>query len=118
MLADMLCFLDDLEVLDPFTGIIPFLLLDGHHSRLELPFLSYLNDENHKWNVCIGVPYGTHLRQVADSKEQNGTFLLAIAKAKREMYQRNKMDKKFLPSDIILLINEPFPKSFGNKQRG
>jgi hypothetical protein len=117
MLADMLRFMDDLNVFDRSTGITPFLLLDGHHSRLELPFLTYINDDKNKWNVCIGVPYGTHLWQVADAEEQNGTFSLAITKAKREMY-KNKPDgqKKFLPSDIIPLVNEAFPKSFGNQQ--
>ena len=45
----------------------PCLLLDGHSSRFELPFLRYIDDHphgndpggtGHLWGVCIGVPYG------------------------------------------------------------
>jgi hypothetical protein len=35
MLADMLKAIDDLNVFHPSNGSRPFLLLDGHHSRLE-----------------------------------------------------------------------------------
>jgi hypothetical protein len=46
----------------------PFLMLDGHGSSFQLPFLNYINSpENSKWTVCIGVPYGTHIWQVRDS---------------------------------------------------
>ncbi len=54
------------------TEATPFLLLDGHGSRFELPFLDYVNSEETKWNVCIGVPYDTNLWQVGDSAQQNG----------------------------------------------
>jgi hypothetical protein len=40
---------------------IPFLLLDGHHSRTRLPFLEWVNHPDHPWKVCIGVPYATHI---------------------------------------------------------
>jgi len=33
------------------------LLLDGHGSRFELPFLKYVIDKNYEWIVCIGVIY-------------------------------------------------------------
>ena len=38
----------------------PFLLLYGHGSIFDLPFLEYINDERHKWTTCIGTPYGTN----------------------------------------------------------
>ncbi len=57
------------------TEATPFLLLDGHGSRFQLPFLDYITAEDMKWTVCIGVPYGTHVWQVGDSSEQNGAFL-------------------------------------------
>ncbi len=89
MLAKMLECLDDLELFDRSDGRKPFLLCDGHHSRLELPFLNYINDKAHEWTVCIGVPYGTHLWQVHDSEELNGTFSSALTKAKREYFKKN-----------------------------
>ncbi len=41
--------------------IKPFIFLDGHSSRLKLPFLKYNNDPKDHWVACIGVPYGTAL---------------------------------------------------------
>jgi hypothetical protein len=40
---------------------IPVLLLDGHHSHTRLPFLQYMNNPDHLWKVCIGVPHVTHM---------------------------------------------------------
>ena len=50
-----------LEVFDRSTGKTPFMLLDGHGSRLGLSFLNYINDPLHPWVACIDVPYGTSL---------------------------------------------------------
>lgn len=60
---------------------VPFLLLDGHGSRTRLPFLEYITNQDHPWMVCIGVPYGTHIWQVHDSSELNGTFKIKLSKA-------------------------------------
>jgi hypothetical protein len=46
-LADMLKFIDQCSIYDQ-SITAPFLLLDGHHSRMMLPFLCYINDESHK----------------------------------------------------------------------
>lgn len=115
MLADMLRMLDTLNIFDRSTGKLPFLLLDGHHSRIEKPFLDYICDDAHKWTVCIGVPYGTHIWQVADAEEMNGSFSSAVTKAKKELFNAKPIGSKhFSPSDIIPLINAAWPKSFGN----
>ena len=53
---------------------LPFLLVDGHGSRLELPFIKNINDSAHKWKVCLGLPYGTSFWQVGDLSEQNGSY--------------------------------------------
>ena len=44
--------------------VLPFLLVDGHISRLDPAFLEYINGEGHKWKVCFGVPCGTSHWQV------------------------------------------------------
>ena len=85
ILVQFLTQMDQLNLFPRDDGLKPFLLLDGHGSRLELPFLTYVNDENHPWVVCIGVPYGTSYWQVGDSSEQNGSYKMAIAKAKKEL---------------------------------
>ena len=61
----------------------PFILVDGHGSRFRLPFLEYTNNKDHEWKACIGVLYGTALWQIGDRKIQNGSFNVAITKAKK-----------------------------------
>ena len=61
ILRDALATIDHYNVMDRSSGRKPFLLLDGHGSQFELPFLEYITNANHKWMVCIGVPYGTSL---------------------------------------------------------
>jgi len=39
-----------------------------------LPFLGYINNLAHKWHVCFGVLYATHLWQVGDASSLNGVF--------------------------------------------
>jgi len=68
----------------------PFLLLDGHGSRFELPFLNYIRSEETKWKVCIGVPYGTNLWQVGDSAQQNGAFKSKLSEEKAKLLERKQ----------------------------
>ena len=82
LLVAMLKVIDKSEVFDRTDGIAPFLLLDGHGSRVQLTFLEYINNPANPWSVCIGVPYGTSYWQVGDSSQQNGSFKMNIGKAK------------------------------------
>jgi len=50
--------LDFLQVFD-CSNAMPFFLLNGHGSRIQLPFLEYVNNPLHSWCAYIGVPYGT-----------------------------------------------------------
>ena len=96
-----------------------FLLLDGHHSRLELPFLNYIHHEEHKWQVCIGVPYGTHVWQFHDASQMNGAFKLNLNAAKRELIDsRSDFGKvAFYATDVVPLVRKAFERSFSNKTR-
>ena len=62
-------------------GVVPFAMLDGHKSRLELIFLKYINNSKTEWRVYHSVPYGTTYWQVGDSKEQNGSFNMTMTDA-------------------------------------
>ena len=73
------------SVTSEITGKLPFFLVDGHGSRFKLPFLEYINDEAHKWVVCIGVPYGMSMWQVGESKEKNGQYKTHLVE-KKENY--------------------------------
>mmetsp|Transcript_19755 Transcript_19755/g.41392 ORF Transcript_19755/g.41392 Transcript_19755/m.41392 type:complete len:151 (-) Transcript_19755:965-1417(-) len=41
------------------NGPIPMLVVDGHQSHLDPGFITYINDPNHEWKVCFGVPFAT-----------------------------------------------------------
>jgi molybdopterin converting factor small subunit len=116
----MLKTIDDAGVFERTPGgPVPFLLLDGHHSRLEVPFLDYIFDDKHKWFVCIGVPYATHYWQVADSSELNGTYKMALTKGKEVHFLAKPPGHKgWSMTDIVPLVNYAYPLSFGNIQRG
>ena len=58
ILADTLREFDARDMVPRTEGAAPFLLLDDHGSRTEMEFLEFVNDDSHKWVVCIGVPCG------------------------------------------------------------
>ena len=95
----------------------PFVLIDGHQSRTSLPFLRYVNDPLTAWRACIGVPYGTHIWQPHDSSELNGTFKVALYKAKQN-YLREKpaTRKNFVSSDIIPILNRCWDGTLNNQR--
>ena len=99
---------------------MPFLLLDGHGSRFEIPFLRYVTDKQHPWVVCQGVPYGTSLWQVADSSEQNGSFKAASSHIKMELLKKRldmMMDNPCnLSTDIVPIVNYAWGESFAKVQ--
>jgi hypothetical protein len=66
-------------------GPIPLVLFDPHDSRLQVPFLWYVNDEDHKWKGCIGLPNGTGKWQVGDSSEQNGQWKTEMTREKGKL---------------------------------
>ena len=116
ILRDALATMDHHDLFERSSNRMPFLLLDGHHSRFELPFLEYVTNADHPWMICIGVPYGTSLWQVADSKEQNGSYKIAIAKAKKQLLEK-RLDM-YLDSpgiyatDIMIIVNNAWEQSF------
>jgi hypothetical protein len=85
LLTAMLKYIEDKQVFNRSTGLNPFLLLDGHGSHFELEFLEYINCKESKWEVNIGLPYGTSYGQVGDSTEQNGCYKMALARIKQAL---------------------------------
>jgi hypothetical protein len=116
LLVSFLKHMDDLDLFPREDGLKPFLLLDGHCSRLELPFLQYVNDPNHEWVVCIGVPYGTSYWQVADSSEQNGSYKMALSTAKKELVKQKQracfQNARIETYEIVIVVNEAWKQSF------
>jgi len=66
--------------------------------------------------VCIGVPYGTALWQVGDSKEQNGSFNIAMTRSKQELLEKKDelglYDDGLVDTDLMPLINKSWSQSF------
>ena len=74
--------MDHLELFPCTDNCKPKLLVDDHVSSFGSDLLECINNPVHFWTVCIGVPYGTALWQVGDSKEQNWSYKIAMTKAK------------------------------------
>jgi hypothetical protein len=116
LLKSMLARMDSLNLF-PRTadGPLPFLLLDGHGSRFQLPFLRYISDDDHKWKVCIGVPNGTAHWQVGDSAEQNGSWKMATTREKRKLVQFRismGLPLNIRPTDAVPICNTAWKQSF------
>ena len=96
------------------NGPLPFVLIDGHGSRFGLDFLSYINDPDHLWYVCLGLPYGTHKWQVADSEEQNGAMRCSIGNIKRKrLREKQKLGFNGLSVyDVVFIVKEAWNDSF------
>jgi hypothetical protein len=79
---------------------------------------STLNDEGHKWKICIGLPNGTGKWQVGDSSEHNGPWNTEMTqeKGKLVLYKtRIGMETNIAKCDAIPLINLVWPKPFARK---
>ena len=115
LLVAMLSTIDGLGVFDRSDGVPPFLLLDGHGSRFDLTFLEYINNPTTKWNVCIGVPYGTSYWQVGDSTEQNGCFKMALTRHKRNLLKKKEKRRAAFAiekEDVVDLVARAWDDSF------
>ena len=117
ILAQTLKWIDERDVLPRKpNGPTPFLLLDGHESRIDLPFLDYINNDDHKWVVCLGLPNGTSLWQVGDSSQQNGCYKMYCTKRKMELIKykqdHNLFNTNLERTDIVPIINYAWEKSF------
>ena len=56
ILVKMLQTLDEIALIPRVhSNAKPLIFLDGHMSRLEMPFLKYVNTPNDHWITCIGV---------------------------------------------------------------
>jgi len=89
ILREAMAHIDSFNLFDREEAT-PVLLLDGHGSRFDQYFLDYVNAPATKWCVLIGVPYGTHLWQVADSSEQNGSFKCELKRAKQFVIKKKE----------------------------
>jgi hypothetical protein len=125
ILTNIFRTLDALKLFDEDRkkGLRPYVILDGHQSRFDVEFLSYMNSPEHRWSVVIGVPYGTALWQVGDSRQQNGMFKVFLVKRKEyimRLRERLSLQLEILPTDIIPLIiyawNHSFLKTTTNIQ--
>ena len=121
--------LDEIELFVCHPNLPPLsILVDGHSSWFGMPFINYISNQDeegneligksHHWNAYIGLQNCTALWQVGDSSKQNGNFKngLRIAANRITQHQRiNRKPLKLLKRDIIPMIMEAYPKSFGNR---
>jgi hypothetical protein len=101
------------------SGLLPFLLLDGHGTQFPLPFMRYILDVQHRWKVCIGVPNGTAQWQVRDSAKQNGGWKMMTTCDKRKLSQFQflvGMPVYIRPSDTVPMVNNAWKQLFAREQ--
>jgi hypothetical protein len=59
------------------------LLVDGYQTRLSLIFIDYIiNDKNHPWEVCLGMPHAALIWQVGDSSHHDSAFKIEWSREK------------------------------------
>jgi hypothetical protein len=76
-LVNILAYFDSIDLCPCIPdGPIPLLIVDGHQSHLAPAFVEYLDEKNHTWKVCLGVPHAATLWQVGDASERNGMVKL------------------------------------------
>ena len=116
ILTRILETLDHLEVFDRSTGINHYLMLDGHVSRMGIPFLRYINTPAHLRIACIGVPYGISLWRVGEAAEQNGTYKGGLTTMKKQIIaQKTKLMMPRLTIEVserMILVNYAWSVSF------
>ena len=114
VLVDVLAVLDKLDAFPRDSGIDPFMVLDGHSSRSDPKFLAHINNCDHRWKACLGLPHATSLWQLGDGKEQNGTFKGEWHRAKTSLFvckAEFNLDLKIMQEDVMPLLNRVFQKS-------
>ena len=118
ILVSIVTYFDYIELFPRIPGgPIPLLILDGHQSRLHPAFIKYINDEDHLWKVCFGVPYATTIWQVGDASELNGKFKTEWYREKQNLlswkYER-QLPRGILPHDVMPILNKIFHKAYGS----
>ena len=120
-MTEALKYLDNLNVFERFQdGPTTFILLDGHGSRLQLPFLEYTNsstnDKQRKLMFTLGTKNSADVWQVGDSCHQNGCWKMAMNVEKdallhfkhRHAFESTDFDR----CDIVPLIKRACKKYF------
>lgn len=97
-------------------GPFPMVIVDGHQSRYDPGFVDYINDKEHRWKVCLGVPYATSLWQVGDASQQNGKFKTEWYREKNILLKwkiEHNLPRSIVATDIVPLLNRIFSVSYG-----
>jgi hypothetical protein len=106
--------MDAHEICDHTNEETPILILDRHHSQMDIEFLEYVNQLEHKWYVCLGVPYRTHKWQVADSSKVNAQLKTKLGKAKSDYLLLKNNNQSLKVTSIIPVIISAFATLFAN----
>ena len=126
ILTESLKYLDQLNVFERRQyGPTPFVLLDGHGIRLQLPFLEYINYttpyEQSKLIFTLRTPNTTYVWQVGDRCNHNGFWKMATTVEKDALLHfkhRNEFESTdFDRCNIVTLINWARKKYFSRREK-
>ena len=117
ILVKILTYFDAMELFPCSPkGPTPYLIVDGHQSRLDPKFVDYINTPGHKWKVCLGVPHATTLWQVGDASKQNGKVKSDwyCEKAKLLVWKKeHALPRAIRAEDVMPLLNKIFSGHMG-----
>jgi hypothetical protein len=118
ILVEILKYFDETHVFPWLPrGSIPVLMVDGHQSCLDPKFVEYINNEGHRWMVCLRVTYATALWQVGDASEKNGMVKQEwyCEKAKLMVWKNeHSLPCAICPEDVMPILNEISYKAYNN----
>ena len=126
ILTEALKYLDQLNFFERHQdGPTPFGLLDVHGSRLQLPFLEYINNTTPdgliKWIQTLINPNATDFWRVGDSSNHRGFWKVVMTVEKDALIQfKHRHEFEITDFDwcnILLLINRVWNKLFARRDR-
>ena len=95
----------------------PYIILDGHTSRIGELFLRYVNDPSTRWGTGLGAPLATEYYQFHDDLRQNGALKTSLTNEKSEFFLKKRihgLPAEMLPVKIVIVARGAILKSFMN----
>ena len=95
----------------------PYIILDGHISRIGELFLRYVNDPSTRWGTGLGAPLATECYQFHDDTRQNGALKTSLTHGKSEFFLKKRihgLPAEMLPVEIVIVARGAILKSFVN----
>ncbi len=95
----------------------PALIIDGHISRLSLPFLEHINKQARRWQGMLVCSYGMSKCQFHDHEIQNASFKCKLVDVKCkhvQMHRRAGFPADLCVEEIPIIVKEASDAMYAN----